>query len=73
MNTFTHDSQIKCGNHLLKPEVAIIERLREKIIADQPITLKEPPEIIIRCATCGREATACRFTIDAQLVDRTFH
>lgn len=72
MNTLTCDNKIKCGNHDLNAEVTIVERLREKNIDGRPITLKEPPAIIIRCATCGREAATRNFTIDTQLIERIF-
>lgn len=72
MNTFTSSDEIKCGDHALNAEVTITERLREKNIGGRPITLKEPPTIIVRCATCGRETSARNFTIDTQLIERLF-
>lgn len=68
----TEHAQIKCGDHDLKAEVTIIERPREKVTDGQKITLKEPPAIVIRCVTCGREAATHKFVIDTQLVERIF-
>ena len=72
MITLTQHAQIKCGDHDLKAEVTIIERLREKAIDGQKIILKEPPAIAIRCVTCGRETTTHKFPIDTQLIERIF-
>ena len=72
MGELTQHGPIKCGDHDLKAEVTIVERLQEKAIGGQKITLKEPPEIVIRCVTCGREATTIHFTIDTQLIERIF-
>lgn len=63
---------IKCGDHDLKAEIAITERLRYTIIDGQRITLKEPPAFIVKCVTCGRETTTSHFIIDTQLIERIF-
>jgi hypothetical protein len=68
----TQHGPIKCGDHDLKAEITIAERLREKTIDGQRITLKEPPAFIVKCVTCGREATTHHFAIDTQLIERIF-
>jgi hypothetical protein len=72
MKTLTRSGQIKCGDHDLKAEITFTERICEKIIDGQQIPLKEPPEIIIKCVTCGREATTHHFTVDTRLIARIF-
>jgi hypothetical protein len=72
MRGYTQGKPIKCGDHDLNLEVTITERLRDKAIDGQKITLKEPPVIIAKCATCGRETATHHFTIDVQLLERIF-
>lgn len=72
MNARTQPNPIKCGDHYLNLEITITERLWEKAIDGQKITLKEPPTIVAKCATCGRETATHRFTIDVQLLERIF-
>ena len=72
MTTLTRSDQIKCGDHDLKAEITFTEQICEKIIDGSQITLKQPPVIIIKCATCGREATTHNFTVDVQLIERIF-
>lgn len=61
-----------CGDHPLKAEITFTERAREKSIRGSKITLKEAPDITIRCVTCGREAHTIHFTVETQLLERIF-
>lgn len=72
MKTFTRSDQIKCGDHDLKAEITFTEQICEKIIDGSQISLKQPPVIIIRCVTCGREATTHNFIVEVQLIERIF-
>lgn len=72
MNTLTQSSQIQCGDHYLKAKVTFTEYRRETYIDGQPITLAEPPEITIKCLTCGRETTTNQFAVDTNMIERIF-
>ena len=72
MNTLMQSSQIQCGDHCLKAKVTFTEYRRETYIDRQPITLAEPPEITIKCLTCGRETITNRFTVDTNMIGRIF-
>lgn len=72
MNTLTQSSQIQCGDHCLKAKVTFTEYRRETYIDGQPITLAEPPEITIKCLTCGKETVAKQFTVDTNMTERIF-
>lgn len=72
MNALTQSGQIQCGDHCLKAKVTFTEYRRETYIDRQPITLAEPPEITIKCLTCGRETITNQLTVDTNMIERIF-
>lgn len=71
--TITYESHpIRCGNHELKPHVTFTQYERERTIDGHTIRFAGPPDIIVRCETCGREAHTNQFILDKTFTERTW-
>lgn len=71
--SITYDRQpIQCGDHPLKAHVTFTRREHARAVDGYPMRYAEPPDIIIRCTTCGREAHTDRFVIDNTYIEHSW-
>lgn len=71
--SITYDTQpIQCGDHELKPHITFTQYEHERTVGDHTMRFAEPPDITVKCETCGREAHTNRFTADTTFIERTW-
>lgn len=63
---------IQCGDHELKPHVTFTQRKHERTMDGRTVTFAEPPDITIKCATCGKQSHTNQFTIDETFIETTW-
>lgn len=66
--------RIKCGNHMLVPEVTIeAARYTGNFSTGATTYTHKTPIVTIRCAKCGRTAQAVNYKVDYPVREHTFY
>lgn len=63
---------IYCGDHELKPHATFAQYKHERTVDGYTMRFAGPPDITVKCETCGREAHTDRFTVDETCIERTW-